>query len=222
MAAKTTNKRKFTAGQERLPWCPKVAVVPRPNLSIIPQVLPDDLMVRAKQLFFASDVIRYLPPDQNRVVVFGKAHPVPRQQAAYSSPGGLSYTFSGLTVAAHDETEVPLLRELRELVQTRTGLSFNFALINFYRDGQDTVGWHADDETVMVKDSAIASLTLGAERDFLFRMKLDPAVKHKVVLRDNMLCTMLHPTNDEWQHSLPRRARVKQPRVNITFRLFKI
>lgn len=194
---------------------------PKPNLRMIRAAMPSDVLRRAHHLFFRTDDIKYLPPSQNRVKIFGEYKDVPRKQCAYSSPAGMGYTFSGLTVRARDEDEVPLLRELRQHVEKHTGVKFNFTFINYYEDGNHHIGWHKDDESDMIDGAAIASLTFGAIRDFVFRLVSDHSVKHTVQLDDNMLCVMLPPTNKEWHHSLPKRARVAQPRVNLTFRQFK-
>ena len=206
----------------------------KPNLYIKHNALSKELLNRAHTLFFKSENIQYLSPEENRVLIYGEYKEVPRKQAVYSVPGGLSYNFSGTCLKARDESEVPLLKEIRQeiekivtqdLVATRgqlvTGGQFNFAFINYYETGQNTIGWHADDERDMVDGAMIASISFGATRDFDFRLKTNHDMKHREVLKDNTLCLMLFPTNKEWQHSLPKRTKCNEPRVNITFRLFK-
>ena len=197
------------------------AGAPKPNLKDIPFFLPKDMLKRAHDLFFHSEGIQYLSKEQNQVFVGGSYKQVPRKQAAYSPVLGMTYSFSGTTVEARDEAEVPLLKELRLYVEEKTGVAFNFVFINYYETGQNTIGWHSDDEKDMVAGATIGSLTFGTSRDFDFRLKKDSSVKHRVQLHDNHLLLMLHPTNRDWHHSLPRRARVNQPRVNLTFRQFK-
>ncbi len=195
----------------------------KPNLRVFPNVLPDELHRQAHQLFFSDQVITYLQPHENRVrqPFTGKMVQVPREQAVYSTPGGLSYAFSGARLVAREEKEVPLLTTLREWVEKVSGNAFNFAFINYYATGKNTIGWHSDDEDDMVSGAPIASLTLGAARDFDFRLIADYKVVHRIVLEDNMLVLMDAPTNQRWEHALPRRMRLKDPRINITFRLFK-
>jgi len=204
---------------------PKTTGSEKPNLAIFRSALSPDLLKRAHALFFGKEhatPIRYLEPHENKVwTPAGEYREVPRKQAAYSHPAGLSYRFSGATVVARDENEVPLLREIREWVEKLSGQAFNFCFINYYQTGDNTIGWHSDDEKDMINGATIGSLTFGASRDFQFRLKKDKTVKFELVLDDNMLVLMKHPTNRDWQHQLPRRKRVFEPRVNLTFRQFK-
>ncbi|GFR77074.1 alpha-ketoglutarate-dependent dioxygenase alkB-like protein 2, partial [Elysia marginata] len=143
---------------------------------------------------------------------------------------GLSYTFSGNTVPALPWT--PLLKEIRAHVSEVTGYNFNFVLINRYKDGNDYIGEHKDDEKDLCPGYPIASLSLGQPRDFIFKHQ-DCRGSHKknkskgetktqepvsVLLENGSLLLMEHPTNTFWYHSLPRRTRALGVRLNMTFR----
>ena len=91
---------------------------------------------------------------------------IPRNQAAYGDEG-ISYKYSGVTVTAKEWT--PTLREIRGKVESATGKRFNFVLVNRYKDGRDYVGEHKDDEKDLEESYPIASVTLGATRDFYFK-----------------------------------------------------
>uniref|UniRef100_A0AAF7A4B6 DNA oxidative demethylase ALKBH2 n=1 Tax=Bos taurus TaxID=9913 RepID=A0AAF7A4B6_BOVIN len=157
-----------------------------------------------------------------RVQVFGKWHSVPRKQATYGDTG-LTYTFSGLTLSP--KPWIPVLERVRDRVSLVTGQTFNFVLINRYKDGQDHIGEHRDDERELALGSPIASVSFGACRDFVFRHK-DSRGKHpsrrlevvRLQLAHGSLLMMNHPTNTHWYHSLPVRKKVLAPRVNLTFR----
>lgn len=105
------------------------------------------------------------------------------------------------------------------------GHKFNFVLVNRYNDGNDHMGEHRDDEADLVPKSAIASVSVGQARDFIFRhrdargsgakRKIDPV---KFELSHGSLLIMNHPTNVYWFHSLPVRKKVICPRINLTFR----
>ncbi|XP_077622087.1 DNA oxidative demethylase ALKBH2 [Crocuta crocuta] len=166
--------------------------------------------------------VEYFTGALARVQVFGKWHPVPRKQATYGS-AGLTYTFSGLTLSP--KPWIPVLERIRDRVSAVTGETFNFVLVNRYKDGRDHIGEHRDDERELAPGSPIASVSFGACRDFFFRHKdsrgKQPARKVDVVrlqLAHGSLLMMNHPTNTHWYHSLPVRKKILAPRVNLTFR----
>ncbi|KAK0138116.1 DNA oxidative demethylase ALKBH2 [Merluccius polli] len=163
----------------------------------------------------------YLTGHEARVQVFGKVHDIPRKQAVYGEPG-LNYTYSGVTHCARQWT--PTLEYIRDAVTKVTGQVFNFVLVNRYKDGQDHMGEHRDDERELDPLCPIASVSLGASRDFVFRhrdargrgaRRMEPV---KLQLVSGSLLLMNPPTNTYWYHSLPRRRAVLQPRINLTLR----
>lgn len=166
--------------------------------------------------------VEYFTGALARVQVFGKWHSVPRKQATYGDTG-LTYTFSGLSLSP--KPWIPVLERVRDRVSLVTGQTFNFVLINRYKDGQDHIGEHRDDERELALGSPIASVSFGACRDFVFRHK-DSRGKHpsrrlevvRLQLAHGSLLMMNHPTNTHWYHSLPVRKKVLAPRVNLTFR----
>ena len=161
----------------------------------------------------------YFTGDLSKVKIFGKVHPIPRKQSAYGDEG-LTYKYSGTTVPALPWT--PTLSMLRDLIQIKTGIKYNFVLVNRYKDGEDKMGDHKDDEKELEEKVPIASLTLGAERDFIFKHQ-DRKKNHieniKIVLKDGMLLLMNPPTNKFWYHGLPPRKCCHHPRINLTFRM---
>ena len=110
--------------------------------------------------------LEYFTGDLARVKVFGKCYDIPRQQSAYGEPG-ITYRYSGTTVPA--KTWSPSLAVIRDMVEKHSGVRYNFVLVNKYRNGNDKMGDHKDDEKELDKNTPIASLTLGAERDFIFK-----------------------------------------------------
>lgn len=144
---------------------------------------------------------------QETIRVFGRAVLVPRLTAWY---GTEPYTYSGIR---HEAAAPPLLIEkLRE----RIGGDFNSVLCNLYRSGRDSVGWHSDDEPELGPEPRIASLSYGAKRDFLMRDKLTGR-KLKLALGDGDLLVMGGTCQQEWEHSVPKRAAAGE-RINLTFR----
>ncbi|XP_012660672.1 DNA oxidative demethylase ALKBH2 isoform X2 [Otolemur garnettii] len=131
--------------------------------------------------------------------------------------------FTGLTLSP--KPWIPVLELVRDRVSGVTGQTFNFVLINRYKDGCDHIGEHRDDERELAPGSPIASVSFGACRDFFFRHK-DSRGKHssrrvevvRLQLAHGSLLMMNHPTNTHWYHSLPIRKKILAPRVNLTFR----
>lgn len=152
------------------------------------------------------------------IEVFGRRHPLPRLHQWYGEPGKV-YTWSGIRMEPLPWSKAVM--EVRRRVELATGVRFDAVLVNLYRDGDDTVGWHADDEPELGVAPVIASVSLGAERDFVLRHR-DPAVG-RVCLRlpHGSLLWMAGETQACWQHALPRRRRVREPRVNLTFRAMR-
>ncbi|MBY4676665.1 alpha-ketoglutarate-dependent dioxygenase AlkB [Marinobacterium sp. CAU 1594] len=153
---------------------------------------------------------------QDRIRLFGKEHPIPRLQAFQGEPG-LSYRYSNLCLQSSPWHPAlpPLLDRLAQLC----GQRFNCVLLNLYRDGQDSMGWHSDDESELGANPRIASLSLGASRRFLLRHRKHTELdKQELLLEHGSLLLMEGALQHNWQHSLPRSRRVGQCRVNLTFR----
>lgn len=150
--------------------------------------------------------------------MFGKEHDIPRLQQWYGDPGQV-YVWSGIEM--QPLPWLPEILEVRDAVQRATKRKFNSVLLNLYRDGNDTVGWHADDEPGLGLSPFIASLSVGAEREFVLRRNEDKTVKISVPLSHGSLLVMAGETQGNWQHAVPRRKRVTEPRINLTFREFE-
>ena len=154
---------------------------------------------------------------QESIRMFGRELPMPRLTAWYGDKG---YTYSGLYNAP--QPWVPVLQELKEKVERASGHLYNSVLLNFYRHGNDSMGWHADNEPELGEEPAIASLSLGGERRFSLkhrtRKDLEPV---HITLAHGSLLLMQGPTQHHWLHHIPKTKRPVQPRINLTFRLVK-
>jgi alkylated DNA repair dioxygenase AlkB len=107
----------------------------------------------------------------------------------------------------------------KNLIESRTQISFNSCLINLYHDGDEGMGWHSDDEKSLGLNTVIASVSLGAERKFSFRHK-DTKETITLLLERGSLLLMKGETQTHWQHSVPKMRKVIHPRINLTFRRF--
>jgi alkylated DNA repair dioxygenase AlkB len=159
-----------------------------------------------------------LPLVAEAPVMFGQPRPVRRQSCGLGDPGR-RYRYSGIERAATPWPEgfAPLLDRLRE----RTGARFSFALCNYYPDGAAGLGWHADDEDDLVDGAPIASLSLGAARDFALRLGHQGRACATILLEPGSLLVMAGATQRHYQHRVPPRLRCAAPRLNLTFRVMR-
>jgi alkylated DNA repair dioxygenase AlkB len=148
------------------------------------------------------------------IKLFGKTFKKPRLEAFFAD-GNLSYSYSGQKLNTQRITHE--LNELKTRVESVSQLDFNAILVNLYRDGQDSNGWHADNEKELGSDPLIASVSLGAER--IFEMQhINSKKRIKLNLEHGSLLCMLQGSQRFWKHQLPKDKSVHLPRVNLTFR----
>lgn len=167
----------------------------------------------ADQLF--HQLLAETPWNDGYYLAAGRRFALPRLQAWYADPG-IGYRYANNLRNSHVWT--PALQALREQIQRISGLHFNAVLLNLYRDGHDTVGWHADDEPDLGPAPVIASLSLGAPRSFSVRRRPQGEAQH-IPLPSGMLLVMDPPFQRDWEHAVPADPLVMSPRINLTFRL---
>lgn len=149
-----------------------------------------------------------------QVTLFGKSHPIPRSQVWFADKG-CDYLYSGLFIQASSWPKYAY--KLRVKLANDFGLVANGVLVNRYADGKESMGWHSDDEPEIKPETDIASVTLGAKRDFFIRHK-ETQQKVNLQLDSGDLLIMHWPMQKEWEHSLPKRLKVTEPRINFTYR----
>jgi len=153
--------------------------------------------------------------EEKFITIFGRTMPSPRLTAWHGDPGAV-YRYSGLEL--HPRPWTAGLTEVRRAVETELGLRFDAVLCNLYRDGADSMGWHADDERELGPRPVIASVSLGAPRRFLLRHRTDRQLRHGMNLEPGSLLVMQGETQRHWQHAVPKTRRAVAPRINLTFR----
>lgn len=151
---------------------------------------------------------------QNTFEAFGRHFAVPRMQAWYADEG-IHYRYSDNMLQSHAWIEP--LRSVKNNIEQLTGFPFNSVLVTFYRDGHDHVNWHADDEAELGEQPVIASLSLGASREFHYRHKYRNE-NGAMTLHDGELLLMQPVFQHEWEHCVPVEYEVQTPRINLTFR----
>lgn len=154
---------------------------------------------------------------QEGMMMYGKPVLFPRLMAWYGDAGS-SYAFSGRRYEPAAWTKE--LQEIREQVAGPAGLVFNSVLLNLYRNGNDSMGWHADDEPELGQDPVIASLNFGATRRFMFRHR-QAGLRYELNLTHGSLLIMRGSLQHHWQHQVPKTAKPMGERINLTFRVIK-
>ena len=153
---------------------------------------------------------------QEEIVVFGKKHFEPRLTAWYANQG-THYAYSNKILQPKDWS-VELIELKTKIEKILPGKSFNSVLLNLYRDGNDKMGWHSDNEKELGPNPCIASLSFGATRYFDLKHKQDKTKRFRFELSSGMLLVMSGSLQDYWLHQVPQQKKVKEPRINLTFR----
>lgn len=161
------------------------------------------------------ELIDTLPWRQEHIRLFGRERAIPRLQCWIGDVSAI-YRYSGLTL--HPEPWPPHLWALKLQLETTAGQAFNSVLCNRYRNGQDSMGWHSDNEPELGPAPVIASVTLGATRRFQFRARHDRQERLSIDLPHNSLLLMPAGLQAEWQHQVPKTRRRQEERLNLTFR----
>ncbi|MEP6849510.1 MAG: alpha-ketoglutarate-dependent dioxygenase AlkB [Acidobacteriota bacterium] len=143
---------------------------------------------------------------------------VTKRKIAWFGDAAFSYIYSGTTKEAKEWTEE--LLELREIVERITSAKYNSCLLNLYHNGEEGLSWHSDNEDTLVRNGTIASLSLGAERKFVFKHRKTKE-RVPIPLEHGSLLAMKGETQKHWAHSLPKSVKVTRPRISLTFRMMQ-
>ena len=182
-----------------------------PDIDLVERILPD---IREGELLYS--LMHDVAWRDEQITIFGKTMMQPRRIAWYGDRDA-RYTYSGI---AHEPLPwIPILQTLRGVVEEIAGAHFNSVLCNLYRSGQDSMGYHSDDEPELGRHPVIASFSIGAERALHFRHRTDASIPTvKVVLPSMSVLVMKGVTQEQWKHALPKTKVVVAPRINLTFR----
>ncbi len=159
-----------------------------------------------------------IPWKQDEITVFGKAYPQPRLTALFGNEGKL-YSYSNIVMKPHAWNS--LLMFIKNEIEEVCDESFTTVLLNYYRDGKDSNGWHADDEKELGRNPVIASVSFGAERSFHLQHNTIKEQKLKINLEHGSLLIMKGATQHFWKHQIPKTAKPVGSRINLTFRIIK-
>jgi alkylated DNA repair dioxygenase AlkB len=155
---------------------------------------------------------------EDNIRVYGKVYKQPRLTAFYAN-NDKAYEYSNISMKPQPFS--PILNAVKLKIEKATKMTFSSCLLNLYRDGQDSNGWHSDNEKELGKNPVIASLSLGAERLFHLKHKSIKTLKHKLTLQNGSLLLMKGDTQHHWLHQIPKTKKLIDKRINLTFRLIK-
>ncbi|WP_124981176.1 alpha-ketoglutarate-dependent dioxygenase AlkB family protein [Nonlabens xiamenensis] len=160
-------------------------------------------------------LLKETPWRQNQIKLFGKTHLEPRLTQLYGDPS-TQYSYSGIQFEALEWTDT--LAAIKKDVEKATGDQYNVCLLNQYRDGADSNGWHADNEAELGVNPSIASLSLGATRNFHLRHHSNKEWRFKFELEHGSLLVMKDQTQHTYQHQIAKTKKQVGLRINLTFR----
>lgn len=171
---------------------------------------------QSKMLF--EKLLNEIPWQQDDITIFGKTHPQPRLTALFGNEGK-PYSYSNIVMQPHAWN--PLLMFIKNEIEEICSENFTTVLLNYYRDGKDSNGWHADNERELGRNPIIASVSFGAERSFHLQHNTIKDAKLKITLENGSLLLMKGETQHFWKHQIPKTAKLIAPRINLTFRIIK-
>ncbi|MEO6522824.1 MAG: alpha-ketoglutarate-dependent dioxygenase AlkB [Mucilaginibacter sp.] len=185
--------------------------------------LPEEYLIYLPGLFSESESNRLLqkfiaetPWKQTSIKIYDKEVLSPRLTAWYGDVAPGSYLTEKITDANPWTNELLMIKAK---VEPLAGMQFNSVLLNYYRDGNDSVAWHSDKGAVADKKMVVASVSFGQVRGFDIRNKQNHAEKYSVKLESGSFLLMKAGLQEYWEHRIAKSTRAMQPRVNLTFRL---
>ncbi|MBQ4861165.1 alpha-ketoglutarate-dependent dioxygenase AlkB [Pseudoalteromonas sp. MMG013] len=160
---------------------------------------------------YLTEILNWQQPEVN---IFGKHHKIPRLQC-FIADKQVNYSYSNQPLVVENWPEP--LKAMRRRLQVHYGYSFNALLVNWYRNGHDSMGWHSDDEKELGCQPFIVSISLGASRKFTIRNAHSKQTQN--LMLDNGSCLLMHgQSQSHYQHALPKQMKVNSGRINLTFR----
>ena len=185
-----------------------------PSLQISKLSLFSEFIDHPTSDYYFNEFVNLPSLSQGSVTLFGKEYLTPRLESLHGEQG-LSYSYSNQVI--HAEPFTPGLSAIRAKIKAFTGISFNCVLVNLYRNGLDSNGWHADDEKELGQDPIIASLSFGSTRKFKIRNNQTKEI-HTIPLKNGDLVIMGPGFQREFKHCIPKEPKITEARINLTFR----
>jgi alkylated DNA repair dioxygenase AlkB len=166
--------------------------------------------------YYFESLLNTIDWQQDKMKIYGKEVNLPRLTAWYGDHLN-DYSYSGINLKSKPWT--PELQSIKKRIEDFTGIKFTSVLLNYYRDGNDSVSWHRDNEKVLKVNPIIASVSFGATRTFKFRHVNNYSLIRSVDLEHGTFVLMKGETQHKWQHQIPKSKKVLKPRISLTFRI---
>lgn len=183
------------------------------NIDYFPSFFTGDV---ASELY--HDLLHEIPWQQDNIKVFGKEFVQPRLTALFGNDGK-PYSYSNITMQPNPWNL--LLQKIKFHVESVAEINFTTVLLNYYRDGRDSNGWHADNEKELGQNPTIASVSLGSERMFQLKHNTEPSLRQNILLEHGSLLLMKGSTQHFWKHQIPKTNKPVGGRINLTFRVIQ-
>jgi len=174
-----------------------------------------NFLSKEKSDFLYKKFHNHIPWEKYQIKIFGKIYDQPRL-TSFHSIGNKKYNYSQIGIKKNFMTKN--LKSLLNQIHGKTDYRFNSVLLNLYRDGMDSNGWHSDNEPELGSDPKIASITLGEERFFHIKHRKIKDLKYKILLKHGSLLIMGEKSQTEWIHQIPKTKKKIKPRINLTYR----
>ena len=187
--------------------------LPDADIVYVPSFFTSDV---ASELYL--DLLREIPWQQDNIKVFGKEFAQPRLTALFGNDGK-PYSYSNITMQPNPWNL--LLQKIKFHVESVSEINFTTVLLNYYRDGQDSNGWHSDNEKELGLNPTIASVSLGSERLFQLKHNTEPSLRQNILLENGSLLIMKGTTQHFWKHQIPKTNKPVGGRINLTFRVIQ-
>lgn len=165
-----------------------------------------------------TELLKNTDWQQDKITIYGKIYLQPRLTALYGNDGK-PYSYSNIKMQPRHWTV--LLQKIKFHIESISDTNFTTVLLNYYRNGNDSNGWHADDEKELGINPVIASVSFGAERVFQLKHNSDKSLKKSIVLEHGSLLIMKGTTQHYWKHQIPKTSKPVKPRINLTFRFIE-
>lgn len=172
---------------------------------------------KTKSDFYLNSLLQNIEWNQEKIHMYGRFINLPRLTAWYGN-NDKSYSFSGITLNPKPWTSD--LIEIKRKIETECNVVFNTVLLNLYRNGKDSISWHADSEKELGRNPIIASVNFGTTRLFQLRHR-ESKDRIDIELKHGSLLIMQGELQHYWQHQVPKTKRDISERINLTFRLIK-
>ena len=188
---------------------PQKIILKDGSLTYFPSFLNSDELIYYQK--YLTEEIQF---EQGEITLFGKKHLIPRLESFHAKQSK-TYSYSGKLIHAKPFTEE--LNELCERIENAVYSKFNCVLINYYRNGMDSNGWHADNEKELGENPVIASLSIGATRRFDLKHQFE-SEKFSILLHSGDLLMMDNQIQNFYKHQIAKSKKISEPRINLTFR----